>query len=168
MAFLPTLAKEHLAAQQGDDWNYIFTILEPYQDAIEEAEDEMDILDQLTDDQHTLLIYDAMYGQVSNGGFLQLIHNGYGAFVFDPVFIEDLERWGLLETLAIVKQAFEVYTEHQELLEEERDLVAFSAFYKEFKAFESLDGAFYEIMKEEVPRFRAYIETHLASFVTLV
>lgn len=165
MEFLPTISKEVIAAAGSDDWEFIYAVLEPYQDAIEEAEDEETILDQLTDDQHTLLIYDALYGQVTNGGFLQLIHNGYGQFVFDGVFIEDLRRWSLNETAALLIKAEAIYTEHKTFLEQDRELEAFSALYKEFTAFEPLDEAFYDIMDEEVARFRKYIETNLASFV---
>ncbi len=91
MAFLPTISKATLEANKADDWDFIYTILDPYQEAIDEADDEEDILDQLTDDQHVLLVYDALYGQVTNGGFLQLIHNGYGQFIFGTPFIENLQ-----------------------------------------------------------------------------
>ena len=70
MEFLPIIEKEKFEGQSDKDWDFIYTILDPYQHAIDEVEDENVILDQLCDDQHTLLIYDALYGQVTNGGFL--------------------------------------------------------------------------------------------------
>ncbi|MBC9932982.1 DMP19 family protein [Chitinophaga qingshengii] len=168
MEFLPTVSKQDLDNAREDNWDFIYAILEPYQDAIEEAEEEEDILDQLTDDQHVLLIYDALYGQVTNGGFLQLIHNGYGQFIFETGFDEDLEKWGLKETAEIVRKAEAIFVEHKGLLEEERDLEAFSALYKTFTHFESLDNAFYDVMDEEVATFRAYIEAHLDTFAKIV
>ncbi|MCW3466169.1 DMP19 family protein [Chitinophaga nivalis] len=168
MEFLPTVKKEIIAAAREEDWDFIYAVLEPYQDAVEEAEDEFALLDQLSDDQQVLLTYDALYGQVTNGGFLQLIHNGYGQFVFENSFIDDLQRWSLQETAALLRQAEAIYVAHKELLEEERELEAFSRLYKEFTHFEPLDSAFYDIMDEEVTRFRKYLETNLASFIKVV
>lgn len=167
MEFLPTVSKEAIEAAGTEDWDFIYTVLEPYENAIEEAEDEEEILDQLSDDQHALLIYNALYGQVTNGGFLQLIHNGYGQFVFDPVFVEDLQRWSMNETATLLEKAMAIYEENKTLLEQERDLEQFSALYKQFTAFEPLDSKFYDIMDEEVKRFRNYIEAHLDSFVKI-
>lgn len=167
MAFLPTISRAALEENKADDWDFIYTILDPYQEAIDEAEDEEDILDQLTDDQHVLLVYDALYGQVTNGGFLQLIHNGYGQFVFGTPFIEDLQRWSLNRTVQLLQQAETIYMEHREYLEQDRDLEAFSALYKAFTAFEPLDDAFYGIMDEETNLFRQYLEKHLDQFARL-
>lgn len=168
MEFLPIIEKEQFEGHLDKDWDFIYKILDPYQNAINEVEDENVILDQLCDDQHTLLIYDALYGQVTNGGFLQLIHNGYGAFVFDPVFIEDLERWTLIATAGLLKEANVIYLNHKDYLEEERDLREFSALCKSFKEFEPFDDLFYEMMEDEVRRFRAYIENHITDFVKIV
>ncbi|MFE7088003.1 DMP19 family protein [Sphingobacterium spiritivorum] len=168
MEFLPIIEKDKFEGQSDKDWDFIYTILEPYQHAIDEVEDENVILDQLCDDQHTLLIYDALYGQVTNGGFLQLIHNGYGPFVFDPVFIEDLERWSLNATAELLKEANVIYLNHKDYLEEERDLREFSALCKHFKEFEPFDDLFYEMMEDEVSRFRKYIEDHIAEFAKIV
>lgn len=168
MEFLPTVKKEVIEAAREDAWDFIYAILEPYQDAIEEAEDEDTILDQLSDDQHVLLVYDALYGQVTNGGFLQLIHNGYGQFVFETSFIDELQRWSLNETAALLRMAESIYVEHKALLEQDRELEEFSRLYKEFTSFEPLDSTFYDIMDGEVIRFRNYLETHLTTFVRLV
>ncbi len=168
MAFLPTISKATLEANKADDWDFIYTILDPYQEAIDEADDDEDILDQLTDDQHVLLVYDALYGQVTNGGFLQLIHNGYGQFIFGTPFIENLQHWGLTDIMQLLQQAETIYTEHQDFLEQDRDLEAFSALYKDFTHFEPMDDAFYAMMDKEVSRFRAYIEMHLNDFAHLV
>ncbi|MGJ1432077.1 DMP19 family protein [Sphingobacterium spiritivorum] len=168
MEFLPIIEKEQFKGHLDKDWDFIYKILDPYQNAIDEVDDENVILDQLCDDQHTLLIYDALYGQVTNGGFLQLIHNGYGAFVFDPVFIEDLERWTLMATARLLKEANVIYLKHKDYLEEERDLREFSTLCKSFKEFEPFDDLFYEMMEDEVRRFRTYIENHITDFVKIV
>ena len=37
---------------------------------------------ELTADQVTLLAWDTLHEEVMDGGFVQLIHNGYGPFIF--------------------------------------------------------------------------------------
>ena len=40
----------------------------------------------LTADQVTLLAWDTLHEEVMDGGFVQLIHNGYGEFIFKNPF----------------------------------------------------------------------------------
>ena len=41
-----------------------------------------DNMGELNADQITLLAWDILHEEVMDGGFVQLIHNGYGAFIF--------------------------------------------------------------------------------------
>ena len=40
----------------------------------------------LTGDQHVLLSYKIMMEEIEDGGFLQLIQDGYGPYIFDNPF----------------------------------------------------------------------------------
>ena len=55
--------------------------------------------------QHTLMAFNSLYGEVSNGGFLQLIQNGYGSYIFDNPFSEHIKEWGAVEIAKIVDDA---------------------------------------------------------------
>ena len=43
-------------------------------------------IQQLNADQMTLLCWDTLHQEVMDGGFIQLIHNGYGPFIFKNPF----------------------------------------------------------------------------------
>ena len=50
---------------------------------------------ELSADQITLLAYIWLRDEVMDGGFVQLIHNGYGPFIFDNPFARAMKQWGL-------------------------------------------------------------------------
>ena len=52
-------------------------------------------LGELNSDQITLLAWDALHEEVMDGGFVQLIHNGYGPFIFKNPFAKAVKLWGM-------------------------------------------------------------------------
>ena len=58
---------------------------------------------QLTSDQITLLAWDTLHEEVMDGGFVQLIHNGYGPFMFKNPVAKALKLWGLKYLLKITR-----------------------------------------------------------------
>lgn len=67
------------AAEGMDEFVKVFV------DAISEAVDgslNSDNMAELNADQITLLAYHYLHEEVMSGGFVQLIHNGYGAFIY--------------------------------------------------------------------------------------
>ena len=51
----------------------------------------------LTGEQHTLLAYVFFRDEVMEGGFCQLIQNGYGGYIFDNPFARSMRLWGVGE-----------------------------------------------------------------------
>ena len=47
---------------------------------------------ELNSDQVTLLAWDVLHEEVMDGGFVQLIHNGYGPFIFKNPLAKALKR----------------------------------------------------------------------------
>ena len=83
------------AAEQGMD-----AFLQTFIDAIYQAiggELTADTMSQLNADQITLLAYDILHKEVMDGGFIQLIHNGYGAFIFHNPFDKAVRAWGMMD-----------------------------------------------------------------------
>ena len=77
-------------------------------DAIKEAiggELNAENMQQLSVSQITLLAYDILHEEVMDGGFVQLIYNGYGGFIFDNPFAKVLRDWGLRD---LAKMLFSV------------------------------------------------------------
>lgn len=82
MSFLPTIQASVLDEKRSDDRDYLFAIYDEYFKLQAELGDER-FFPQLTNKQHALLAYNYLYGQVTNGGFIQLIQNNYGFYIFE-------------------------------------------------------------------------------------
>ena len=80
------------AASQGTD-----AFLTVIHDAILGAvggEVNAETLPHLNGEQTTLLAYFILREEVMDGGFVQLIHNGYGPFIFLNPFAKAMRLWG--------------------------------------------------------------------------
>ena len=54
-----------------------------------------DNMQQMSSQQITLIGYATLRDELMNGGFIQLIHNGYGAFFFHNPFDVAMRQWGI-------------------------------------------------------------------------
>ena len=71
--------------------------------------------------QHTLLGYRIFCEEVNEGGFVQLIQNGYGPYIFLNPFAKAMRLMGAKEFSKLVYEAKKIYDAHREDLELERD-----------------------------------------------
>ena len=62
-------------------------------------------MSELNADQLTLLAWDILHEEVMGGGFVQLIHNGYGAFIFKNPVAKVLRMWELREPSKLLYEA---------------------------------------------------------------
>lgn len=124
------------------------------------------LADNFTDDHFMLIYYMVLYDQVQNGGFLQLLFNGYGNAVFDSPMINTLKEWGALElstTLERIKQpSMEV---DNELKNKEKTLDILSKLYKEYPEFDHYDKEFYH--NDGILEIKAYVESHMSDFIII-
>ena len=72
------------AATKGMD-AFVGAFIQAIKDAIG-GELTAETLGELNSDQVTLLAWDVLHEEVMDGGFVQLIHNGYGPFIFKNPF----------------------------------------------------------------------------------
>jgi tetratricopeptide (TPR) repeat protein len=147
-----------------DDWDFLSIFLHKYF-AIMKKNPDGEKTKNFNNAQHTLLAYNMLYGQVSNGGFIQLIQNGYGGYIFDGPFSEIVKSWGAIKTSKIVDKAKIVYDKHKEELDQETTTEEFSELYTEIKDFEELETAFYAVMNKETEIIRKYVEENINDFV---
>ena len=68
-------------------------------------------MQQLSVSQITLLAYDILHEEVMDGGFVQLIYNGYGGFIFDNPFAKVLRDWGLRDLAKMLFSVRKLYKE---------------------------------------------------------
>lgn len=123
---------------------------------------------KLSSSQITLLGYIALRNEVMDGGFIQLIYNGYGPFFFKNPFDTAIRRWGLIDLCRLMRHVKKSYLKHRETLECELSDDDFMALYEKFPEFDDFDDDFVsheEVWTEQVAH---YLDEHLSDFVTII
>ena len=103
-----------IAAQEGMD-AFVKCIADAIKDSVG-GELNMEAFQKLNGDQITLWGYTILHEELMDGGFIQLIHNGYGPFFFDNPFAKAMRLWGLKDFSKLIYKAKELYDEHKEEL----------------------------------------------------
>lgn len=126
-----------------------------------------DTMQQLTPDQITLWGYWILREEVMDGGFVQLIHNGYGPFIFLNPFAKALRLWGLHDLSKLIYKGREYYEQKRELIEQELSDEAFMALYEQLPEFDDLDDTFLLDEEDYTEAVARYIDEHIADFVAV-
>jgi hypothetical protein len=121
----------------------------------------------LNADQITLLAYVQMRDEVMDGGFVQLIHNGYGPFLFKNPFAKALKMWGLTDLSKLVYSAATLYNKHHEAIEADCSDAEFMSLFERFPDFDDLDDEFVENEEMWTARIAEYIDEHIEAFATV-
>lgn len=118
----------------------------------------------LTGEQHSLLAYQIFRDEVMEGGFCQLIQNGYGGYIFVNPFARVMRMWGVGDLSKLVYAARKIYDAHREDLERERTDEEFMAMYEQYEAFDELEDEFLEHEEEYTALVASYVDEHLELF----
>ena len=94
--------------------------------------------------QHTLLGYHIFREEVMEGGFVQLIQNGYGPYIFDNPFARAMRVFGAKDFSKLVYEAKKIYDANRADLEKERTEEEFMAMYEQYEAFDDLEEQYME------------------------
>ncbi len=122
-------------------------------------------MDKLTGYQHALLAYRYFREEVNQGGFVQLIQNGYGGYIFNNPTAKALKLFGASETAKIIYKAAEIYRARREELERETTEEEFMAMYVDFEEFDDLEEKYFLIEEEETSRIAQFVKEHIEDFV---
>ena len=119
--------------------------------------------------QHTLLAYRYLLDEVSEGGFIQLIQNGYGQYVLSGPFPMMMKKeWGLVEFGKFLYKVKKEYHLNREELESDKSDEDFMASYKEHEKLNDYGDTFLDDWEEEVtPAIATYVRHHEEDFITL-
>jgi hypothetical protein len=120
---------------------------------------------RLTGAQHALLGYRFFHEEVMDGGFCQLVYNGYGPYIFDNPFAKVLRLWGLKDFSKIIYKAKEIYDEHKEDLTRERTDEEFMAMYELYPQFDDLEDYFIENEEQITATIAYYVDEHIEEFL---
>lgn len=122
---------------------------------------------QLNSDQITLLGWDIMHDEVMDGGFVQLIHNGYAPFFFRNPFAKAIRDWGLPELASVVNRAHKLYNKYGHEIEKDCTDEEFMALFEQYPQFDALDDEFVESEEEWTSRVAHYLDDHINLFVQI-
>ena len=132
----------------GSD-TYIFALTNSYLEKLGGSLNEEN-MSMLTADQHTLLAYRFILDEVCEGGFIQLIQNGYGPYVLAGPFPMMMKKeWGFTDFGKFMYEVRKEYLRNKEELEREHTEEGFMAMYEEFDAMNNYGDDFLD-MEEEV------------------
>jgi len=76
-----------------------------------------DNIGDLNADQITLLAYHFLHEEVMDGGFVQLIHNGYGAFIYLNPTDKAFREWGIPELYRLINKSHRYYSMYHETID---------------------------------------------------
>ena len=74
---------------------------------------------KLNSDQITLLAYIILRDAVMDGGFVKLIHNGYGPFIYLNPFAKAVRNWGLHDLYKMISETHRLYGKYHERIEKD-------------------------------------------------
>ncbi len=122
---------------------------------------------QLNADQVTLLAWDVLHEEVMGGGFVQLIHNGYGPFIFKNPLAKALKLWGLRELSKLIYDAHTLYNKYGEDLERDCSDDEFMALFEQYPEFDDMDDTFVEEEEVWTEQIARYVDEHLDYFTSI-
>lgn len=123
-----------------------------------------DTMSQLNADQITLLAWAVLHEEVMDGGFVQLIHNGYGPFIFKNPFAKAVKLWGMRDLSKLIYDAHTLYLKHHEAIEKDCTEDEFMALFEQFPEFDDLDDTFVENEESWTEQIAEYIDQHIEKF----
>lgn len=127
-----------------------------------------DNMQLLTGEQHVLLSYQIFRDEIMEGGFCQLIQNGYGGYIFDNPFAKAMRLWGLKDLSKLVYTAKEIYEKNRVDLEKERTDEEFMAMYEDYEVFDDLEETFLDMEEYTTTLVAEYVDTHLELFAKIL
>jgi hypothetical protein len=142
--FLPKIAQDELQElKQQEDYGAIYDLLAlPLHEELYKRQD-FSFIETLSPGQELMIRYDYVRMQVLQGGFIQLIQNGYISLLPPmPAMLTQLEAADMAKLLDDV---LKVYALNVEYLSKETSVEEFAKLYDEFKEFELLDQQFTEL-----------------------
>lgn len=122
----------------------------------------------LNGEQHSLLAYQIFRDEIMNGGFCQLIQNGYGGYIFDNPFAKVMRLWGAKDFSKLIYKAKKIYDENKVDLEKERTDDEFMAMYEQYEQFDELEEEFLEMEELVTASIAEYIDENINLFAKII
>lgn len=125
-------------------------------------------MSRLNGHQNALLAYSIFRKEMNDGGFVQLIQNGYGAYFFDNPFAKAMRLFGAKELSKLVYKAKEIYDVNKADLERETTDDEFLSMYVDFEAFDELEEAFLFMEERVTATVAFFVDENIEFFAEIV
>ena len=119
----------------------------------------------LNGEQTTLLAYFILREEVMDGGFIQLIHNGYGPFIFLNPFAKAMRLWGAHAFSKLVYKGRKLFELYGDKLTTDCSDEEFMALFEQYPDFDDLDDEFIEMEEEVTDIIAHYVDDNLEKFL---
>ena len=154
------------AAEEGVD-EFVKVFIDSTLDAIG-GQLTTDSMAELNSDQITLLAWYFLHGEMMDGGMIQLIHNGFGGFIFRNPTDKAFKKWGLVELGKLINKAHYFYKKAAPEVEQDMSDEDFMALYEKYPEFDDFDDAFVENEEEWTSKVAYYIDEHIDNFASII
>ncbi|MGP1351601.1 MAG: DMP19 family protein [Hoylesella marshii] len=124
-------------------------------------------IQEINAQQITLLAYHILRDEVMDGGFVQLIHNGYGPFIFKNPFDKAIRAWGLADLCSLIRKVHKLYNRFYEEIERECSDEEFMAMFEQMPEFDEFDDRFVENEEEWTAQVARYVDEHISQFAEI-
>ncbi len=150
-----------------DDIDYINLFTDAYLAEVDNDlnENNMGILDGY---QHALLAYRFLLEEVGHGGFVQLIQNGYGGYIFDNPTAKALKIFGAEKTAKIIYKAKEIFDANRAELERDATDEEFNAMLVDFEVFDEMEEHYFAIEQEQTAIIAQFVNENRKLFADIV
>ena len=154
------------AAEAGMD-EFLLVVVNAFRKEVGE-ELTAEAMEKLSSEQITLWAYILLRDELCDGGFIQLIHNGYGDFFFLNPFAKAMRLWGLKDLSKLIYKGREFFELHGAEIKKPCSDEAFMALYERFPEFDDLDDEFMEHEEDYTTRVAHYMDEQLLDFIEIV
>lgn len=154
------------AAEKGMD-EFLQVFIDAYLQAVD-GNLTSENMNKLNGSQHTLLAWHFFSTEMRDGGFVQLIQNGYGGYIFGNPFAKAMKQFGAVELGKLIYKAKEIYDPNKTELERETTEEEFNAMYVDFEVFDELEEQYFEMEEQQTALIAAYVDEHIADFGEII
>lgn len=162
--FLPQIQSAVIQEKKESDEALFELFVEPLHEELYKRQT-FDFLNDLSDGQQLLLSYDYVRQQVLQGGFIQLIQNGYIGLL--PMMPGWLYTIGAPDMAQVIDDVLKVYVLNRDLLSRKTTLEEFALLYQELKEFEGIDARFTGLNAPTIHIMMDYALRHIEDFAAL-
>lgn len=164
--YLPEIETSKLEEVQasGDLSLYYDLLCQPLHAELYKRQD-FSFFDELTEGQQLLISYDYIQNQVLQGGFIQLIQNGYVSLLANmPGWLNTI---GEHEMAQVIDDALKAYVINRDVLDKDTSVEEFAMLYEQLPVFTDIDKRFEDHHEPTVVGLLQYATHHIHEFTKL-